>query len=76
MSKKLWEWGDQKRKPCVSAINAQSDTSLEIVAPEPSPYIIVIVIVIVHSNKRSRWVQYNAVNGDSRKFPEKPTTEQ
>ena len=38
MSKKLWEWGGQKRKPCVCAINAQSGTSLQIVSPAPSPY--------------------------------------
>ena len=37
MSKKLWEWGVQKRKPSVCAINAQSGTSLQIVPPAPSP---------------------------------------
>ena len=30
---KLWEWGGQKRKPSVCAINAQSGTSLQIVPP-------------------------------------------
>ena len=38
MSKKLREWGSQKRKPFVCAINAQSGTSLQIVPPPPSPY--------------------------------------
>ena len=38
MSKKLWEWGVQKRKPSVCAINAQSGTNLQIVPPAPSPY--------------------------------------
>ena len=48
--------GRPKRKPCVCAINAQSDMSLEIVPPVPSPY--------------------NAVNGNSRKFPVNPSPEQ
>ena len=56
MSKKLWEWGGQKRKPSVCAINAQSGTSLQIVPPAPSPL----------------WKG----NGNSRKFPANPTTEQ
>ena len=34
---KLFEWGGQKRKPSVCAINAQSGTSLQIVPPPPSP---------------------------------------
>ena len=38
MRKKLWEWGTQKRKPSVCAINAQSGTSLQIDPPPPSPY--------------------------------------
>ena len=38
MSKKLWEWGGQKRKPSVCAINAQSGTSLQFVPPAPSPH--------------------------------------
>ena len=56
MSKKLWEWGVQKRKPSVCAINAQSGTSLQIVPPAPSPH--------------------RKGNGNSRKFPANPTTEQ
>ena len=36
MSKKLWEWGAQKRKPTVCAINAQSGTGLKIAPPPPS----------------------------------------
>ena len=39
MSKNLWEWGGQKRKPSVCAINEQSGTSLQVVPPPPSPYI-------------------------------------
>ena len=38
MSKKLWEWGGQKRKFSVSAINAVSGTSLQIVPAAPSPH--------------------------------------
>ena len=38
MRKKLWEWGTQKWKPSVCAINAQSGTSLQIDPPPPSPY--------------------------------------
>ena len=38
MSKKLWEWGGQKRKPSVCAIKAQSGTSLQIVPPTRLPH--------------------------------------
>ena len=46
----------KKRKPCVCAIKAQSDTCLQIVPHAPSTN--------------------NAVDGNSRKFQGKPTTEQ
>ena len=39
MSKKLREWGGQKRKPSLCAINAQSGTTLQVAPPAPSPHI-------------------------------------
>ena len=39
-SKKLWEWGAQKRKPSVCANNAQSGRKLQIVPPPTSRYYI------------------------------------